>query len=430
MRGLSGQADLLARADWRERASAELDFRLERDVAAPLGVAFSGGGDSVALLALAATWAARRGRRLLALTVDHGLHSDSPAWTRAAGEQACGLGAAWQGLLWTGDKPATGLPAAARRARHALIADAARAAGAQVVLFGHTADDLLEGERMRVVEGVGLGRLRAWSPSPAWPQGRGVFLLRPLLHAGRAELRDWLAGQGVGWRDDPANLDLRFARPRARAALLSEVSEPPAAVSTGPESKGLSARGWTATVDARLLSDRSDLRMGAVAAALLCAAGGDRPPRAAQLATLASRLDRKLDFVAVLAGARIQARRDVVEFSREPGERARGGLAPAALFVGAPWVWDGRFELVAEAPGLVVAAVAGRAGRLARADRDRLRALPPAARAALPLTVDAEGRVGLPRPFGAGPAVACSLAGARFAAATGAFAHERDLSAA
>ena len=92
-----------------------------------MALALSGGGDSVALLHLAADWARARGRPLLALTVDHGLNPDSARWTAEAAEAARAAGADWRGLTWDGDKPATGLTAAARAARHRLIGEAADA---------------------------------------------------------------------------------------------------------------------------------------------------------------------------------------------------------------------------------------------------------------------------------------------------------------
>ncbi|HEY0601010.1 ATP-binding protein, partial [Brevundimonas sp.] len=57
----------------------------------------SGGGDSVALLRLASDWARANGRRLLALTVDHGLSPDSAAWTAFAARAARAAGADWRG---------------------------------------------------------------------------------------------------------------------------------------------------------------------------------------------------------------------------------------------------------------------------------------------------------------------------------------------
>src|SRR5213079_1546584 len=130
------------------------------------------------------------------------------------------LGHPFRALGWSGDKPTTGLPAAARAARHALLADAAREAGARAILMGHTADDILEARLMRA-EGSTTPDPREWTPSPAWPQGRGVFLLRPLLDLRRADLRRWLSARGETWIDDPANEDASYARPRARQALAA-----------------------------------------------------------------------------------------------------------------------------------------------------------------------------------------------------------------
>ena len=64
----------LAGRDLLRRIWARLDARLNHTGPEPVALALSGGGDSLALLDLAAGWAKTRGRRLLALTVDHNLH--------------------------------------------------------------------------------------------------------------------------------------------------------------------------------------------------------------------------------------------------------------------------------------------------------------------------------------------------------------------
>ena len=94
---------------------ARLDARLTRDTGRPLALALSGGGDSIALLRLTTDWARTRGRSVLALTVDHRLNADSGRWTDFAAGAARNAGADWRGLSWNGDKPATGLTAAARK---------------------------------------------------------------------------------------------------------------------------------------------------------------------------------------------------------------------------------------------------------------------------------------------------------------------------
>ena len=116
-----------------------------------------------------------------------------------------------------------------------------------------------------------------------------------------------------------------------------------------------------------------------------------------------------------------------MELGREAGERGRGGLAPLALTAGRPAAWDGRFEMEAEAPGWTVTALDGLGARLSPQDQARLKALPPAARRALPALIDAAGTVCLPHPFGDGPARAWSLAGWRLAGACGLMARESEI---
>ncbi|HEX7884747.1 MAG TPA: tRNA lysidine(34) synthetase TilS, partial [Phenylobacterium sp.] len=198
-------------------ARQALDTYLLRDSARPIAVGLSGGGDSLALTLIADRWAREVGRELLILTVDHRLQPYSAGWTAACAAIAERLERPFQALAWSGDKPATGLPAAARLARHRLMADAAREVGATVILLGHTADDVAEAAAMRAA-GATTPDARIWSPSPVWPQGRGLFLLRPLLHAARADLRGWLRARGEPWIEDPANADPRYARSRVRLA--------------------------------------------------------------------------------------------------------------------------------------------------------------------------------------------------------------------
>lgn len=408
---------------------AVLDDRLNRDVPHPVAVGFSGGGDSLALLLAARDWAASRGRRLLVLSVDHGLQAQAAGWTRTCAATAERLGLPFQALAWAGEKPRTGLAAAARAARHRLLADAARAAGARVILLGHTADDRLEAGLMRAA-GSATPDPRLWAPSPAWPQGRGVFLLRPLLDQRRAALRDWLRQRGEAWIDDPANEDPRSARARARAAL--DLHEPALALGANdaPETAGL-ARLCVATAWGGLAIPREALRQADpaaagrfLAAACLCAAGGARPPRGGPLQRLVAGARSDAPVTATLVGARIEADADTVRLWREPGEAARGGLAPLPLPAGLPTVWDGRYELLAHRPGLVVRRLAGGAARLSAPARRALAAAPAPARGALPAVVDAAGAFACPVLAPVDGVSVSALAKARLLAACGAATRE------
>eukprot|EP01035_Chromulina_nebulosa_P035392 gene35391-47566_t len=174
------------------------------------------GGGAGELALVVDAWARTAGRTLILATVDHGLQTESPAWTERCARFAAKLERPFRALSWTGEKPRTGLPAAARTARHRLLADLAREVGATTLLLGHTADDCLESELMRR-DGATTPDPREWAPSPAWPEGRGQFILRPMLGLRRRDLRDWLTQRGETWIDDPSNLNLAYARARVGA---------------------------------------------------------------------------------------------------------------------------------------------------------------------------------------------------------------------
>ncbi len=382
----------LGRTDDDLGCGGVLDRRLRTHIDQPFAVAVSGGGDSVALALVANTWARAHGRRLLILTVDHGLGPLSRDWTQACADLAARLGAGFQALTWTGRKPSTGLPAAAREARHRLLAAAARQAGARVVLMGHTAGDRAEAQIMRL-GGSTTPSPREWGPSPVWPEGRDIFLLRPLLGAGRAEIRMWLAARKETWIDDPANDDPRYARARARQALATKAPTcpDPVVASSRPADLALAVRAERGS--GLLTLPREALRQGEiaafVAAACLSASGESRPPRGDRTARLSQRLQSRETFAASLAGARIEALADEVRFLREPGEMSRRGLAPLDIASGCPGVWDGRFEIVADHPVRILA-LAGLAARLPSAERQGLADLPPSARQGLPVVVEGD----------------------------------------
>lgn len=370
---------------------------LPRDPA-PIAVAFSGGGDSLALLLAARAWAEVHGRPLLALTVDHGLRPESAAWTCFCRERAAAMGAEHRTLAWEGDKPSTGVSAAARAARHRLLADAARAAGAAVILMGHTADDVAEAAVMRRA-GSTTPSPRAWSPSPVWPQGRGIFLLRPLLGVRRADLRATLLALGETWIDDPGNIDPRSARARARALIAG------GPLPDEPQDMGFSGAvdcsgvACGAAGDLTLpLASVTDATGGPrlLGAALLCAAGAERPPRRDRLARLLARLAAREPFAATLAGCRVASDGARAHLVRDIGDARRGALHDIMLPEARAVAWDGRFEVVVRTAGARIGPLAGRAGQLAPHLRRALAGLPPAARRALPLVTYADGLHTLP----------------------------------
>ena len=183
-------------------------------------VAISGGSDSTALLLLARDAIRQSGPsvRLLAATVDHQLRPGSRAEAEAVARLCARLGIEHRLLPWSGDKPATGISATARLARHRLLADLARREGGRLVLTGHTADDQAETVLMRAERGQGIG-LAGIAPATVFEAE--VFFARPLLGVRRADLRRYLRWRGTDWIDDPSNDNDDFERVRVRKALAA-----------------------------------------------------------------------------------------------------------------------------------------------------------------------------------------------------------------
>ncbi len=169
--------------------SAQRAKRLFADwKAAPaLVLAVSGGPDSLALMWLAARWrrALARGPRLIAVTVDHGLRAEAAREARDVKRLARTLDLPHRTLRWTGAKPKTGLPAAARAARYRLLAKAARHSGATHILTAHTRDDQAETLLMRMLRGSGIAGLAAMARET---ERDGVWLARPLLDVPKSQL--------------------------------------------------------------------------------------------------------------------------------------------------------------------------------------------------------------------------------------------------
>lgn len=189
-----------------------------------LVLAISGGPDSVALMWLAARWrrALIHGPRLVAVTVDHGLRAESAREAKEVKRLARSLDLPHHILRWTGAKPKTGLPAAARSARYRLLAKAAQDHGATHILTAHTRDDQAETLLMRMLRGSGIAGLAAMARQT--PRD-GVVLARPFLNVSKGQLIATLAKAKVEFADDPTNRDSHFTRPRLRALMPALAAE-------------------------------------------------------------------------------------------------------------------------------------------------------------------------------------------------------------
>ncbi|WP_099826699.1 tRNA lysidine(34) synthetase TilS [Oceaniglobus indicus] len=195
--------------------TAALDDIFQHEPPRRMGLAVSGGGDSIALMHAAVPWATAAGVSLHVVTVDHGLRPESAHEAVMVAAQARALHLSHDTLRWHDWDGSGNLQAAARDARRRLIAEWAVPRRIHHVATGHTLDDQAETVLLRLARGSGVdglaGIAATTAGAPNW--------LRPLLGLRRDALRDWLHGQGIGWADDPSNDDPRFDRVRARAML-------------------------------------------------------------------------------------------------------------------------------------------------------------------------------------------------------------------
>lgn len=210
-------------ADPSVLAALDTWWRRHADALPPdgdIGVAYSGGADSTALLLAAA---ARWPGRVRALHVHHGLQAAADAFESHAAATAAGCGVPFTALRVDarpapGDSPED----AARRARYQALADAARARGLAVVLLGHHAQDQAETVLLALTRGAGLPGLAGM---PELRHLHGAWFGRPLLALDGTALRRWLEGQGVRWVHDPTNDDPAYTRNRIRLQVLPALAQ-------------------------------------------------------------------------------------------------------------------------------------------------------------------------------------------------------------
>lgn len=306
-----------------------------------VGLAVSGGSDSMALMWLAARWAKQtfRAPRLSVLTIDHGLRAESAAEARAVADRAGRLGLFPVILEWRGDKPQTGLQAAAREVRYGLLCRWCLDHGAEALLTAHTADDQAETFLMRLARGSGIDGLAGIRPELRDP----MPVLRPLLTVSRARLQATLRAAHETWIEDPSNEDVRYERVRWRRALATiEAAGIPAAMiamSAGRLERSREAlEHAVAVLEAKAVRHETDHAILALRTIegepqefvirllqrLVARYGGkSEPPQLSAVERLAQWIAAGEGGGRTLAGCHVARRQDVLQFAREPVRRAR-----------------------------------------------------------------------------------------------------------
>lgn len=335
-------------------------FQVAAGVHDSVAVAVSGGGDSMALLELAARHGPPAGVRIHAVTVDHGLRAEAAQEAAMVAGFCAAHDVPHVTLRWTGWDGSGNLQAEARAARYRLIGDWARGQGIGQVMLAHTRDDVAETFLIRLGRASGLDGLAHMAPVF---RRHGVLWSRPLLRHDRETLRNHLRSREIPWIEDPSNADDRFARVRARQALA-------ALAPLGIDAASIARSAWAllsarealerqaAAVWGAVTLDRGDLILPAhpdpeIARRLLLAAlrmvgGQDHPPRQSALDDLEWRLAEAGRHT--LAGCLVRQRGDTIRVARE--YQAVKGLVVPAGQVWDRWQVDGPAE-----PGMEIRAL-------------------------------------------------------------------------
>lgn len=370
-----------------------------------IGLAVSGGADSLALMALYAAWKGPRPNAIV-YTVDHRLRPEAQSEAAMVVAEAQKLGLACRHLVWDGPKPSSGKQSAARRARYRLMATAMAADGAQVLLTAHHVRDQAETVLMRLAHGsgvTGLAGMRAFS------EVEGVKVFRPLLGVRAETLATLVARAGLSPAHDPSNADPAYERTRWRNALptLGALGLTPKTIGRLAERLAriddFAARSADRFIKANVTRDGLGMvRIDRAALAgadheiairiverAVAAASGERSFALAQIERIAERLESGERFAATLAGARIAAQDNAIIVYREAG---RQGLPSTDLAPGDRLVWDGRFSITATRHGTIGPASGLSRAQFAAVTGQRLDG-PVAGLRAAPLICDADGQI-------------------------------------
>ena len=326
------------------------------ETAPELAAAVSGGADSLCLAWLAGRWARARGGSALGLVVDHGLRPGSAAQAAQAARRLVAFGLRTQILCWRGARPARGVQAAARAARHALLARACREAGLLHLLVAHHAGDQAETLAIRRAAGSGASGLAGMA---AVVERDGIRVLRPLLAVSPRRTRATLRAAGHGWFEDPSNSDPAFARTVARRMLARRGGAAEALAAEARRRGGrraaleeaaarllrravrLDPRGAAAVSRARLAEAPPEVALAALARILCCIGGRVHAPRTRSLARLLAALREEAPPSLTLGGCRlVAAGSGGMTVAREAAAIPGLPLAP-----GGEAHWDGRFDV-------------------------------------------------------------------------------------
>ncbi len=372
---------------------------------AKFAIAFSGGGDSTALLH-ALKDHPQKGPVYI---VDHALRSGSHIEAEVAKTFAITCGYEVKILKWQHNSPKTAVQEKARQGRYALMGRQCRKDGIEYLLTAHHQDDQAETLLMRYERQTswrGAAGMAETAYGALWPELALVHLVRPLLDISRPQLRAYNKAHDLGWSDDPSNENRAFARIRARDYLAAHAELRGDLLDTARALRGhlnfekdylRFQTSQLARLDENGIIYLSDICVSELMMHFLRAAGGQGQPIDRAKVTRLMGLMRADKFVsATLAGALVSKDKDGYIICRDPvavkgradNPKARReikyrlGLRLSSF----PRIWDGRYSVTGPEHRNYMSAVYLNRDILRDKYRAYLKAVPAAARPTLPVS--------------------------------------------
>ncbi|WP_020594392.1 tRNA lysidine(34) synthetase TilS [Kiloniella laminariae] len=327
-----------------------------------LGIAVSGGSDSMALTLLLSRWARVRDKTVFTATVDHQLRSESSAEAAWVQARLSDEGISHDILPWTDKMSGRGsLQVQARKARYEMLSRWCREKDIRFLALAHHQDDQLETLLLRLQRHSGPDGLAGMS---LLRREADVMLIRPLLSLPKARLIATLKSQGWGWIEEASNNKNDYARNALRRAmpLLEQQGIRAETLIRIVSSLGRIRRNLQSRTDRFIdqqvvlypegyisidLNDSAsideELFCRALARGLLTVGGGSYSPRTAQIQNLAQDLLGKNKDIASLGGCCLSRVKDKLFLVRE-NRNIEDRLLEEGEFL-----WDNRFHVFVDA---------------------------------------------------------------------------------
>ncbi|MEP1231182.1 MAG: tRNA lysidine(34) synthetase TilS [Litorimonas sp.] len=391
--------------------AAHLDKKLKAlmpNETASFAIAYSGGGDSTALL-----HALKDHPQLkMVYILDHKLRDGSDVEAQKAYEFTKSLGLHAEILSWVNQGVDTAIQERARAARYSLIGQACREASIEYLLTGHHKDDQAETLFMRFEHKTGwrgAAGMAEMEYAPIWPEMAMVTILRPLLNISRKALMDYNNTHDLNWIEDPSNCNPNFERVRARSYLKQnpqmaiDLLEAQLDLREGLTQErrrlGKIAREHVTLDEQGIITARKNCPSELLYYLFRVASGEGRMIERSKIVRLVEFMQTARFTSATLGGALIRRNpsehgfilcRDLVVVTG----RKDANVPPKALkmsFTDKPQIWDGRYVFNGPSEYSVNSAYAARS-LMGNMELKRLRDYPAAVRQTLPVVIK-DGKV-------------------------------------